>query len=320
MSNVEVPAWTLDIGHFALDIESVPRFATIVLAGAPNAGKSTLLNALVGEHLAAVSSKPQTTREPVHGLVTEGDTQLLFVDPPGLLEPHYGLQEGMLLRALEALRDADAVVHLHPVDEGDPPTLEEVLQKYEAAVDLPDELRASPRVAATPVLTVVTKGDVRGTDLAHLVVSAVTKDGLDDLLAWCRAQARPASFRYPPDDIGTQPMRFFAAEYVREAAFEVLEQELPYALAVTVDEFREGDTPVYIRLTLYVERESQKGMVIGKGGRTIKELGARARARIETLLGTRVFLDMWIKVWPKWRRSPGALRQLGFPVPVEREP
>lgn len=301
------------------------RFATIVLAGKPNAGKSTLLNALVGEPLAAVSAKPQTTREPVHGLVTEGDTQLLFVDPPGLLKPRYGLQEAMLLQALDALRNADAVVYLHPADDGDPPALAQVLNEYETAVDLPGAMWASTVVAEKPVLTALAKADLssrpQSPATAHdrLLVSAHTREGLDALLDWCRAQAKPGPFRYDADNVSTQPLRFFAAEYVREAAFEILRQELPYSLAATVDEFREHATPVYIRVVLYVERESQKGMVIGAGGRTIKQLGETARSRIEALVGARVYLDLWVKVWPKWRRSPDALRRLGFPLAVERK-
>ena len=301
------------------------RFATIVLAGRPNTGKSTLLNALVGEPLAAVSAKPQMTREPVQGIVTEGQTQLLFVDPPGLLKPEYRLQEAMLRQALDAIRSADAVVHLQPANEGDPQPLVEVLRTYEdtTAIDAP---HLSDVITDRPIKTVLAKADlVHGprppsTGLDRLWVSATTREGLDALLIWCRAQAKPGPFPYDPDDIGTQPLRFFAAEYAREAAFEVLGQELPYSLAVTVDEFREGETPVYIRLTLYVERESQKGMVIGRGGRTIKQLGKRARQRIEALLGTPVYLDLWTKVWPKWRRSPDALRQLGFPMSIEKKP
>lgn len=283
------------------------RFATIVLAGRPNAGKSTLLNALVGERLAGVSPKPQTTREPVYGVVTEGDTQLLFVDSPGLLEPRYRLQQAMLGHAHEALRAADGILFLHPVDEGDPPPLETLL---------PDEVEITG-----PVLTVLSKADLfeGAVEGDRLAVSALHGQGIGELFEWCRQQATPGPFRYDPDDIGTQPLRFFAAEYVREAAFAVLGQELPYVVAVTVDEFREGETPVYIRLTLHVERESQKGMVIGKGGRTVKALGERARARIEALLGAPVYLDLWVKVWPKWRSSPEALRRLGFPIPTERK-
>lgn len=298
------------------------RFATITLAGRPNAGKSTLLNALVGEPLALTSPKPQSTRTPVVGVRTEGDVQLVFVDPPGLLEPGYALQEAMLAQALDALARADAVLYLHPADEGEPPPL-------------PTLLPPGPAVRA-PVLTVVTKADLavegrgkgeaycRGRTLPasppppHVRVSALTGQGLDDLLAWCRAHAPPGEFQYDPENLSTQPLRFFVEEFVREAAFEMLGQELPYAVAVEVDEFRETADPVYIRAAVYVERESQQGMVVGKGGRTIKALGARARHRIEPLLGRRVYLDLWVKVLPKWRRSASALRRLGFPVPARR--
>lgn len=296
------------------------RFGTFVLAGRPNAGKSTLLNALVGTHLAIVSAKPQSTRTPTVGVVTAGDTQLALVDPPGLLDPQYALQQAMVEAALEQLRTADGVVYLHPADEGDVPALEALLSQ-------------SVEIAA-PVLSVITKADLLSkavaesnqdrpgppaTALDRLAVSAATGEGLDSLLAWCRSHAKPGAFRYDPDDISTQPVRFFAAEYVREAAFELLDQELPYAVAVEIDEFRESENPVYIRATLLVERESQKGMVIGKGGRTIKGLGALARPRIEALLGERVFLDLWVKVLPKWRRSPEALQRLGFQLPARRK-
>src|SRR6266496_3451690 len=148
---------------------------------------------------------------------------------------------------------------------------------------------------------------------SDILLSAVTGEGIDALLATLRERLPEGPFHYDPDELATQPMRFFAAEFIREAAFEQLHEELPYSVASEIDEFREGAEPVYIRAVLYVERESQKGIVIGAGGRTIKALGAAARAKIETLLGgRRVFLDLHVKVLPKWRRDEPSLKRLGY--------
>lgn len=281
------------------------RCGVIALAGRPNAGKSTLMNALVGEALAIVSPKAQATRLPVTGLRTEGDTQYIFQDLPGLLEPEYLLQERMRALALEGLRRADVILHLHPAPEA--PAL--------ALADLA-RLDAAP---LAPVLTTYTKADLlspeqrAGLPLDGIAVSATTGAGLDLLLEAIRAHLPEREFRYPPDDLGTQPMRFFVVEFLREAAFEHLEDELPYAFTAEVEEFREDKTPVYIRATLFVERESQKGMLIGAGGRTIKAIGQHARRRLEGLLGGPVYLETWVKVLPKWRRTPALLARFGFP-------
>ncbi len=144
------------------------------------------------------------------------------------------------------------------------------------------------------------------------IVSAVSRDGLDGLLETLRAYLPESPFHYDPDAMATQPMRFFAAEFVREAAFELLHEELPYSVAVEIDEFREGQEPVYIRAVVYVERASQKGIVIGEGGRTIKAIGQTARGKIEALLGARVFLELHAKVLPKWRRQLASLKRLGY--------
>ncbi len=282
------------------------RCGVVTLAGKPNVGKSTLLNALVGEHLAIVSPKPQSTRLPVVGLLTRADTQFIFTDSPGLLEPEYQLHEAMRAAALRAIADAEVIAYLHPLAEYPAPALESVAR-----------LEKPPRA---PVLTVYTKADLvsPSTNLhqpppsSTVVVSALTGAGLDALLDALRAQLPESPFHYDPDAMATQPMRFFAAEFVREAAFELLHEELPYSVAVEIDEFREAQEPVYIRAVVYVERASQKGIVIGEGGRTIKAIGQAARGKIEGLLGARVFLELHAKVLPKWRRQRSALKRLGY--------
>jgi GTP-binding protein Era len=283
----------------------MPRTGHVALAGAPNVGKSSLLNALVGQHLAIVSPRAQATRLPVVGLLTKGDAQFILHDLPGLLEPSYLMQARMRHLALEALRRVDVVLHLHPAADAPAPPLERV-----ARLDTP---------IPAPVLTVYTKGDLvsgaRREALAReaIVVAADQAEGLDTLLAGVRERLPERDFEFDPEDVGTQPVRFFVVEYLREAAFELLEDELPYGFTAEVEEFREAEQPVYIRVTLFVERESQKGIVIGAGGHTIKSIGALARRRIEALIGEPVYLDCWVKVLPHWRKSATALTRFGFP-------
>jgi len=274
------------------------KCGTVVLAGRPNVGKSTLLNALIGEHLAIVSPKPQSTRLPVVGLLTRGDTQFIFTDSPGLLEPEYRLHEAMRAAALRAIEAAEVIAYLHPLSEYPAPPLDQVAK-----------LERPPRA---PVVTVYTKADLVRPRPPATAVSALTREGLDALLDALRGHLPDGPFHYDPDEIATQPMRFFAAEFVREAAFELLHEELPYSVAVEIDEFREGSEPVYIRAVVYVERDSQKGIVIGEGGRTIKALGAAARAKIAALLDGKVYLELHVKVLPRWRRHAPSLKRLGY--------
>ena len=281
----------------------------VALAGAPNVGKSSLLNTLVGTHLAIVSPKAQATRLPVVGLRTDGDVQYVFHDLPGLLEPAYLMQARMRALAVDALERMDLVLHLHPAPDAPPPPL--------------PELAGLTKPLSAPVIIVYTKADLvpaaRRAELADLgvVVSAATGEGIETLLARIRDHLPQRDFEFDPDDVGTQQLRFFVVEYLREAAFELLGDELPYSFTAEVEEFREDRQPVYIRVTLFVERESQKGIVIGRGGRTLAAIGAHARARLEELLGAPVYLDSWVKVLPNWRRNPAALARLGFPEPRE---
>ena len=283
----------------------MPRCGHVALAGAPNVGKSSLLNTLVGQHLAIVSPRAQATRLPVVGLRTDGDTQYILHDLPGLLDPSYLMQVRMRELAVAALDHMDVVLHLHPATEAPAPPLDVL-----ARLDHP--LRAA-------LLTVYTKADLlapeRRAQLAQEapLVSSTVEEGIDRLLSAVREHLPERDFEFDPDDVGTQPVRFFVVEYLREAAFELLEDELPYGFTAEVEEFREADRPVYIRVTLFVERESQKGIVIGAGGQTIKAIGAHARRRIEALIGAPVYLDCWVKVLPHWRKSAAALTRFGFP-------
>jgi GTP-binding protein Era len=282
----------------------------VTLVGRPNAGKSTLLNRLVGERLAIVSPKPQSTRERVVGILSDDTSQLIFLDTPGLLEPRYALHRAMLHSAHKAIEDADVILYL-----------------VDAARDLPEDLTALaqlPRPPKAPIIRVLNKADTlaaerRAEVVARvpdaLLVSATTGEGVDALLGAVRTLLPQSPFLYDAEDVSTQQLRFFVAEFLRETVLEQLEDEVPYGVAVAIEEFREADDPVYIRAVLYVERESQKRIVIGSGGSRIKGIGQAARRRIEPLVGRPVFLDLWVKELKNWRKDANALARLGYRLP-----
>ena len=283
------------------------RAGIVTVVGKPNAGKSTLLNRIVGEKLAIVSDKPQSTRDRVVGIRTADDTQMVVLDTPGLLNPRYELHRAMRTTALRALADADVIVYLADATDRVPPTLQEAA-----------DLTAPPRA---PVISVLNKVDalrpVERDELRTLLpearfISALTGEGVDALLTELSLALPEGPFLYPEDEISTASVRFFVAELVRETALEQLDEEVPYSLACVVEEFREGRTPVYIRTVLYVERESQKRILIGSGGQRIRDIGRAARAKVEQLVGEPVYLDLWVKVLPNWRKSDSALRRFGY--------
>ena len=271
-------------------------------------GKSTLLNRLVGQKLAITSPKPQSTRDRITGILTFDDTQIVLVDTPGLMEPNVALQHVMRGTALQALRDADVILHL--IDSGDPrpAPLEQVTQLSIHA----------------PVLVARTKADqlneqqrerIEAESSDQVLLSAVTGEGIDTLRSRLRDLLPEGPHLFPEDDVSTQHLRFFAAELIRETTLEQLSQEVPHAIACAIEEFREDRTPVYIRAIIYVERDSQKRIVIGQDGSRVREIGRAARLKIEDLLSTPVYLDLWVKVLPNWRRDHAALRRLGYVLP-----
>ena len=287
------------------------KAGTVTVAGRPNAGKSTLLNRLVGQRLAITSPKPQSTRERVVGLITDENSQIILLDTPGLLEPAYALQKSMRDSSLRALDDADVIIHL--ID-----ALEGTVETLAAAAGLPAD-----RAPRAPTILTFNKADglSAGRRAALLtenpgavVISALTGDGVPELLDRVRALLPEHPFYYDAEDLSTQNMRFFASEMIRETALEQLEDEVPYSIACEIEEFRETRSPVYIRAVLHVERDSQKRILIGAGGSRIKSIGTRARGKIEALIGSPVYLDLHVKVLPNWRRDSAALRRLGYRV------
>ncbi len=293
------------------------RAGTVALVGKPNAGKSTLLNRLVGEKLSIVSPKPQSTRDRVVGIHTAADTQFVLLDTPGLLNPRYALQRAMRATALRALDDADVIVYLIDAGRADA----DLVPLAEAA-----ELAAPPRGS---VLTVFNKADLlpdaqraalAGRAPGASFISALSGEGLDALLATVATYLPESPFLYPEDELGIQTVRYFASELIRETALEQLEEELPYSVACEIEEFREDRVPVYIRAVVHVERESQKHILIGAKGARVRSIGQAARAKIEALIGQRVYLDLWVKVLPNWRKNAAALRRFGYRLPEEPLP
>ena len=291
------------------------RAGIVTVAGKPNAGKSTLLNRIMGERLAIVSNKPQSTRDRVVGIHSTDTVQMIVYDTPGLLNPRYALQRAMRAAALEALADADAIIHVVDVTEGPPPDL-----AASAGIERPP---------AAPVLLALNKADTL-TDAqrqrlreehpgAHLV-SASTGEGVDALMSAAAAHLPESPFLYPDDEISTHTVRFFVGEMIRETALEQLEDEVPYSVACEVEEYREDRTPLYIRAVIYVERDSQKGILIGAKGQRLRDIGRGARLKIEAFTGSPVYLDLWVKVLPNWRRNERSLKRFGYRIPDSAAP
>jgi GTP-binding protein Era len=298
---------------------TLTRAGTVALIGAPNAGKSTLLNALIGEDLSIVTPKAQTTWRRVSGIRTTERAQMIIVDTPGLLDVRDLLQRAMLEEAREAVRGSDVLLLvLDATRPGDAPKVVE---------------RALLRAASAPLYVAVNKSDIaepssvqklmRWTEeewgARPFAISAATGRGVEALRDALEESLPTSDLLYPADDIASQPVRFFVAELVRETVFERFDEEIPYSIFCTVDEFREGQDPVYIQVTLFVERPSQKRIVIGNGGSAIRAVGQAARAKIERFLGGRVYLDLWVKVLPGWRRERAHLARFGFLVPEQDE-
>jgi GTP-binding protein Era len=279
----------------------------VTVAGKPNAGKSTLLNRIVGQKLAITSQKPQSTRDRVVGIHTTDDMQMVVFDTPGLLEPKYALQESMRSTALRALEDADVIVYLADSSDGAPPSLAEAAQ-----------LDQNP---GAKVIEVLNKIDLVPRDRRErlteerpdaMQISAISGEGVPELMQRIEASLPESPFLYPDDDVSTQSVRFFVAELIRETVLEQLHDEIPYSVAVGIEEFREGRSPLYIRAVIYVERESQKRIIIGAKGARIREVGQASRKKIESFVGESVYLDLWMKVLPNWRKSTAALERFGY--------
>ena len=299
----------------------------MALIGLPNVGKSTLLNALVGERLSIVTSKAQTTQKKLLGIYSDDSHQAVFIDTPGLLEPRYKLQVSMREEALSALDDADIVVAV--VDAAYRPSIEWV-QEFGPGLRCPKllcinkcdlviqrDMETLQAGLVGPVEGVGRRGAGAWGGVFH--TDAVTGPGVDALRAGILATLPESPPFYPTEELSNAPVRDFVAEMIRETCLEELEQEVPYSIAIQVEQFKErgAGKPTYIECVIYVERESQKGIVVGKGGRTIRTIGARSRAKIEGFLDQPVYLELRVKVLANWRRKSNQLRLLGFRVPAE---
>lgn len=279
--------------------------------GKPNAGKSTLLNALMQEKLAIVSPKVQTTRHRIKGILTTGAYQIIFSDTPGIIEPKYRLHEKMMQAVKSALEDADLAL-----------LLVDISDNWEEAGEIFSSLRLN--VPSVVVLNKVDtakeaqkqqaleffKGKSYAKDVAF--VSALTGLGVQALLQTIVAGLPEGEPFYAEDEMSDLPTRFFVAEMIREKIYTLFEEEIPYQATVVVNEFKQKSTLIKIRAEIIVQRESQKAIIIGEGGKMIRQIGMQARSEIEKFLEQKVFLELFVKVRPKWRDNELYLKEYGY--------
>jgi GTP-binding protein Era len=303
------------------ELPSDHRSGFVAVIGKPNVGKSTLMNVYLGQKIAIVSEKPQTTRHRIRGILTRPDAQIIFVDTPGIHQPRHKLGEFMVETATKAIPDADVVLFM--VDVSEMPTAED-----EQIAQLIEEH------GKAPVILVLNKADLLPPEKVQphcdayfnlvkhdewMMISATRGDNLKKLLDMVVARLPQGPRYYPSDQLTDQTMRFIVAELIREQVLRFVHQEVPHAVAVAVEEWEQRrEDLTYIEAHIFVEKDSQKGIVIGQGGRMLKRIGRAAREEIERLVGNRVYLDLWVKVRKKWRKDEKELRRLGYALPREK--
>ncbi len=298
-----------------MDVKTKAGFCAII--GKPNVGKSTLMNVILGEKLSITTPKPQTTRKRILGIYTDEDAQIIFLDTPGILEPKYLLQERMLEFVLNSAKDADVLLFL--VDASNPNAyndfaederIQELIKQKQPKIlainkiDLTDEGKVKNLVSLFESMNVFEK---------VLAISAIGAFNVSALVEAVK-EFLPYHPKYFPDDqLSDATERFFVSEIIREKIFEIYKDEIPYSVEVEIDEFKEREgRKDYIRASIIVERETQKPIIIGSKGAMIKKLGQRAREEIEMFLERPVYLELRVKVRPKWRSNPGMLNRFGY--------
>jgi len=297
------------------------RSGFVCILGRPNAGKSTLLNALVGEKLAIISPKPQTTRNRIQGIVNlpkskgQDGAQIVLIDTPGVHKPDSSLGRKMMVEVREALEGCDLVLlimdaasKLDPRDEFAIQMLRHSKTKVCLTLNKVDLLRGGKG----KLLPLIEQYKKLHPFHEIIPISALKRDGLEILLKQVTSALPAGPPYFPPDQITDQPARFMAAEIIRERVLLETEEELPYATTVIVDNFEEGRRLTRIAATIYCEREGQKGILIGKKGQMLKRIGTSARLQIERMMGTKVFLELYVKVQPNWRESRGFVEGLDW--------
>ncbi len=294
--------------------KNVFKSGYVAIVGRPNVGKSTLLNNLLQFKLSSVTRKPQTTRHQIRGILHGDNYQVVFVDTPGLLQPKYKLQEAMLRVAHRALAEADLVLFMVEAsakpDATDLKHLDEIVKLTPRLLLVINKIDMIHKEAILPLMQFFHESKNIETILP---VSALKSDGLDSLTKEIVAALPVGVPYYSKDQITDHPERFLVAEIIREKIFLRYGDEIPYSTTVSIEEFKErGKHKDYVRASIYVERSSQKGILIGKNGAALKEIGLLARKDIEELIGRSVYLDLWVRVKEKWRQNELMLKDFGY--------
>jgi len=292
------------------------RSGIVAIAGRPNVGKSTLLNKLLGQKISIVSHKAQTTRQQVLGILTRDNFQVVFLDTPGIIDPRDRLQEYMLQSSFKAVSGADLAIFIVEATVKDTLADAALLERLRQ-IDVPRILALNKvdLIDKPKLLPLIAEYAEIGLFEALVPVCALSGEGTEALLGEVVKKLPEGPFLYSEDQLATQPLRFFVAELIRETLYELLQDELPYATTVIVEEYKERtNKKVYIRALIYAERDSQKKIIIGHKGELLKRIGSASRAKIEEFIGSAVYLDLWVKVKDKWRRNDLFLNTAGYNI------